>query len=460
MDSPGLKEKPSERFSTSMVTSTPVLRTVQCSAGLIALALVLICYRVDWGKRGSNRNPQANAGIQRSLVEMSFCNSAAPIPGVQKPRSFSLPDNILQECKLVRPPKGVSEWHGRNWCWAWIKHMGYYKVWDITWADAQRRVSTYRVAPPLSVANFDGLQHADKCERAYLGRPSAASASEIKAATEWLASHVSIYVINLPMDVERLKMVKTRLGIINIQFQRIEGVRLMTPNEWLAAKAEGLIPSDYNYSRAAEVASTSRHFQDYQGGMAGNAGCAAAHFRALHAAMHSEKPLALILEDDVLVQKDFAVKLRRLVEQEVPCDWDLVSLKSIAPYGTCISPHLSRVHPDGNEPAQRCRHGVNYGFFAMLHRVASIGKVVESLHKTVWDINRPLCSDIDVAMASISDRFAYYCVPSIQRPGLLRTIAYNSTREMHNKRSGHAARKEKSAVWFPEAHQVPQSIDW
>merc|ERR1719433_7696 len=127
-------------------------------------------------------------------------------------------------------------------------------------------------------------------------------------------------------------------------------------------------------------------------------------------------PLALILEDDVMLADDFVTKLKRLLEEETPCDWSAISLKSRCPYGECVSPHLSRVQPDGNEPVERCRHGVNYGFYAMLYRLNDLADLRERLAHVIWDPTRPHCLDIDVALASISDEITYYAVPGLQAP--------------------------------------------
>merc|ERR1711920_859282 len=120
-----------------------------------------------------------------------------------------------------------------------------------------------------------------------------------------------------------------------------------------------------------------------------------------------------------MVMNDFAIKLKRLLETEAPCDWDAISLRSRCPYGECVSPHLTRVWPDGNEPEERCRHGVNYGFFAMLYRLADLEDLHNRLAAVVWDHSRPHCLDVDVALASIADMIAYYAVPGMQEPGFL-----------------------------------------
>merc|ERR1712233_238275 len=97
---------------------------------------------------------------------------------------------------------------------------------------------------------------------------------------------------------------------------------------------------------------------------------------------------------------------------ELPCDWEIVSLLSRCPYGTCVSPHLSRVQPDVNEPAYRCQAGVNWGMHGMLYRLEALPVVQEKWRKAVFNESFPHCLDVDVALASISDQVSYYAVPS------------------------------------------------
>merc|ERR1712224_1178534 len=128
----------------------------------------------------------------------------------------------------------------------------------------------------------------------------------------------------------------------------------------------------------------------------------------------ARRPLALILEDDVLVADDFAMKLRRLLAREAPCDWQVLALTTRCDYGTCVLPHLSRVEPDGNEPDERCHNGVNFGMYAMLYRVSELVAINRKLASVVWNDDKAGCLPVDIAMSSISDKIVYYSVPSSQ----------------------------------------------
>merc|ERR1740121_3322304 len=139
-------------------------------------------------------------------------------------------------------------------------------------------------------------------------------------------------------------------------------------------------------------------------------------------------PLAIVLEDDVMVEDDFVERVWHLVLRELPCDWEVTSLYSRCPYGTCVSEHLSRVHPDYDEPHWRCRQGVNWGMQGVLYRTEKLRGFQERWRDTVFDEQRPHCLDVDVALASISDEVAYYAVPSVQEPGFLRETDGGSAR--------------------------------
>merc|ERR1711908_152552 len=131
-------------------------------------------------------------------------------------------------------------------------------------------------------------------------------------------------------------------------------------------------------------------------GILGTMGCAAAHLRAQAHALRSESALAVVFEDDVSPSDDFIPRLWSLACEELPCDWAAVSLRSMCPFGDCMSMHLSRVRPDENELESTCRHGVNYGFQGVLYRVEHLSDLHSRLKKTVFGAPpRPHCLDID-----------------------------------------------------------------
>jgi GR25 family glycosyltransferase involved in LPS biosynthesis len=322
-----------------------------------------------------------------------------------------------------------------------VKRIGCYEVNGVLdWRSAQAKAAQQGKAPPPEEVPMEAVRHPEMCERPDLGNSNASTGEEQEAARLWVNSHVAIYIINLDKSKGRWATVSAMLQQHRLNFTRIPGVDLSVPHGMQGAKASGFIPSGFDFELAQRSAKS-----EYQGmgGILGTVGCAAAHLNAMHVAANNyiispTKQLAVILEDDVDLVWDFAVRLKRLLQTEAPCDWQAISLRSRCPYGVCVSPHLTRVLPDGNEPADRCRHGVNYGFFAMLYRLDTLSVLRDELWTTVWDAWHPRCLDVDVAFASISDRIAYYAVPFLQAPGFLTEGNHGSSRFTTNQQQSAA----------------------
>jgi len=351
---------------------------------------------------------------------------------------FELPQLWMESCKRVPGPPFAAHWQGQNWCWEWVKHEGCYAEHaSLSWYEAQERVADQGLAPFPDVSPLQALQRPELCDRGAqhngTGRAEI-GAAEAEAAKVWMRDTVAVYVLNLATDTERLQSISANLQSLGVDFTRVEGVDLASPDARAEALSNGLVPSDFSLEVAQQRANTNFQSMD---GILGTVGCAAAHLNAMSAAVAGSavdaRQLALILEDDVVLEADFVPRLRRLLEAEAPCDWTAISLKSQCPFGRCVSRQLSRVLPDVNEPADRCRHGVNYGFFAMLYKQSELPALRSMLAKTVWDQERPHCLDVDVALASISDKVAYYAVPSSMKPGFLTTGSMGSARTTHNK---------------------------
>jgi len=68
----------------------------------------------------------------------------------------------------------------------------------------------------------------------------------------------------------------------------------------------------------------------------------------------------------------------------------------------------------------------------MLYQKDRLAHVEEKLFNTVWQTEKPACLDIDVALASLSDKIRYYAVPGVQEPGLLTEGSMGSIREEIN----------------------------
>jgi len=373
---------------------------------------------------------------------LDICNASMPFDVKQQglAYAFDLGKFWNDACSRV-PANPAWDWKGRdfekndtrlNWCWEWMKQAGCYELMGSTgawtWEDGQRRAASFGFAPYPEVVPMHPLRHPKVCERYEVHTDTHVTSDELEAADDWFRSKVNLYVLNLPQDIARWQTISARLNELGLNYSRVDGIDMRREGALQKLQENGLVPSTWNFSVAQANAVT--QFNAMSGGIQGTVGCASAHLRALRTAQDKAagKPLALILEDDVRLADNFTWRLRHLLEHEAPCDWAAISLKSKCPYGDCISRQLTRVWPDGNEPKRRCRHGVNYGFFAMLHRVDHLEATRTKLAEAVWDDERPHCLDVDVALASLSETIAYYAVPSLQRPGFLTEGALGSSR--------------------------------
>jgi hypothetical protein len=318
--------------------------------------------------------------------------------------------------------------YARNWCWVGLKEFGCHRHFydHITWAQMHALALSKGVTSNLS---FNPLVRPEVCDQTVLGGRVLWTWYDWGNARQWFQRQVSVYVLSLNTSLQRRATIKQRLGELQIPFEFVDGVDMRLPGAFSAAQAEGLIPESFNFTLAQEEAYRARQNMGTAGSIAGTVGCASGHFRAQHRGfLENSKWITLILEDDVSPEDDFIPRLWHLVTQEVPCDWQAVSLNSRCPFGFCTSPHLTRVQPDVNEPQWRCRHGVNYGFQGMLYRTNEIENLQRVWKPIVFDELQPHCLDVDVALASISNQVQFYAVPASQNPGFLHEVSEGSSR--------------------------------
>jgi len=270
-----------------------------------------------------------------------------------------------------------------------------------------------------------------------------------EAMLTWLSRNIEVYVINLAKDTERFGLIKERLNQLQISFRRIDGVDMSSGVTLDMLKEEGLVLESFDMSAAQKEANRP---EQGVGGIRGTVGCASAHFRTYAAIGKQQKPLALVFEDDAWPADDFVQRLRALVTNELPCGWEALQLRSINAYGACISSHIARTLPDGNEPDSVCRHGVSISFAGMLYRRDAMPHIVSTLMQRVWNSSAPWCMDIDTAMASASMSVEYYSVPAFQKPELITIRDLSSQRLLAN---GYDSGPLMESLFF-WSHQV----DW
>jgi len=395
---------------------------------------VIVINRIQFSCRDT-KTPLWDLALQdEAATGHRFCQPSARIPQAGlAPRAFTIPPAWLEACyNDMSRPNTAPDFGHRNWCWAWMKYDGCYDLDRVhghwSWFRAQMYAAQKGHAPDPREFPFQPLLNSGTCELPALGATTHPSSAELLNATEWVKKNFAMFVLNLPKDVERWNRISKLLTEMNFDFERVPGIDLTVPGAFRSARERGLVPMDFDYDEASRVAQT------HMGGILGTVGTAAAHFGAMQHASHNrgDKPHVMILEDDVELAPDFAVKVRKLMTEELPCDWVAVALKSRCPYGECISPHLTRVRPDGNEPEWRCFHGSNYGFYTMIYRGSTLDQMRTLLRQRVWQEKHPRCLDIDVGLAALSEEVPFYAVPAVQQPGFLREGHEGSARWSNN----------------------------
>eukprot|EP00928_Gymnodinium_smaydae_P030336 TRINITY_DN22596_c0_g4_i1.p1 TRINITY_DN22596_c0_g4~~TRINITY_DN22596_c0_g4_i1.p1 ORF type:complete len:508 (+),score=129.38 TRINITY_DN22596_c0_g4_i1:69-1526(+) len=432
--------------------------------GVVVAALLFVVYEL--GRRAAEAIEEAEHDIVDALPESlgggasrrahGFCNPRMAIPrdvgarklelfGEWEEKCFSLPHAAHWE-----PPPTMQP---RNWCWVSMKqiadderfHMK--NLGSVNWWWTQGRAFQLGLAPDPKEQEIQALEHPTVCDNPSNGAPLEGVPDEDwDAAGRWFAANVSVFVVNLPEATMRMRKIAARLDHLQIAYERIDGINMGHPFALHWAKENDFVPKDWDYEAVKK-----RDFEMYRSGKGwdseeqakgemglGTVGCTAAHLNAMRIAASTarkqKKPLVLILEDDAWLEDGFVLKLYRMLTQEAPCDWEAINLKSYTPYGECVSPRLSRVHPDGNEPEERCRKGANWGFTAMLYLTSSLDNLRMKLAATTWDETRPSCIVQDMALAALADQISYYAVPAAQAPGFIGFIKSGSARINVNNR--------------------------
>jgi len=397
-----------------------------CSLGALvvisALAVVSVCtkvpfFRADWlAEHGMGVQPTPD-----------MCNKEAPIPPVEEPRIWRPSAYWRRTCEAKNRHRFWWQFpEERNWCWIGFKAKCHANLKaHRSWADIQAMAARDGISASRASSPFDPLERPEICDQPANGKTRKWTPKEQEAAHKWFRSHVQVYVLNMISDTERWTMIKNRLADLKIPASRVLGVDMRTPNALQTATLAGWVKQGYNFSDAQRTAFTKKH---NMGSILGTLGCASAHFKAQRKVLEDGSPLAVVLEDDSWPVEDFVERLWSLVLEELPCDWEVASLMSRCPFGKCVSRHLSRVQPDRNEPAWRCHQGVNWGMQGVLYRTSALEQVQRLWQDAVFNEERPHCMDVDVALASISDRVSFYAVPAGQDPGFLKETNHKSAR--------------------------------
>jgi GR25 family glycosyltransferase involved in LPS biosynthesis len=355
--------------------------------------------------------------------EGEVCNAKLSKPEIEPLRRWEVDPSWMTLCHINDHENSFPNLE-RNWCWVGFKKQCHQTGQGQSWAAVQDSAYQAGRLPPPDQAPFAPVQNPGLCDRPSLGVARKWSDDQWASARKWFRKYVRVYVVNLQADAKRLTKITNRLRELSIDFTRVGGIDMSKADTMEQAVIAGWIPRDFNFSRALVAARKVAvdGGRNLLPGIHRTMGSAAAHFRAQSRVIDDGAALGLILEDAAWVESDFVPRLWSVVSSELPCDWEVLSLSSRCGYGRCVSPHLSRVQPDGNEKDDTCRHGVNLGMLGTLYRARAVGPLQARWQRAVFDDSRADCFDVDVALASMSDSVAYYAVPSSQAPGFLHAL--------------------------------------
>lgn len=388
--------------------------------------------RVDGNiiKKGKDSEARESTPNEKFDPEGEICNAKLAKPAIEPSRRWELDPSWMTLCHVNDHEHSFPNLE-RNWCWVGFKTQCHQtgKGHDQSWAAVQDFAYKAGRVPPPDQAPFAPLQNHALCDRPSLGVPRNWTDDELAKARTWFRKYVRVYIVNLQADAKSLTKIARRLRELSIDFTRVGGMDMTNADTMEQAVIAGWISKDFNFSRALVAARKVAvdGGQNLLPGIHSTIGRAATHFRAQSRVVDDGATLGLILEDDAWLESDFVPRLWSVVSSELPCDWEVLSLSSRCGYGRCVSPHLTRVQPDGNEKGDTCRHGVNLGMLGTLYRARAVGPLQARWQRVVFDDSRPYCFGVDVALASMSDSVAYYAVPSSQAPGFLHELEQGHT---------------------------------
>lgn len=122
---------------------------------------------------------------------------------------------------------------------------------------------------------------------------------------------VQIYVINLDRSTDRLAQISQQLAAHQLAFERIAAV-----DGKQASPAQQALLDEEAYQRLHGKSS-----------LPGELGCYLSHVNAIHAFLATDKKYAVVLEDDAILQSEFASLINSLVDHAE--DWDMVKLSGV-----------------------------------------------------------------------------------------------------------------------------------
>ncbi|CAE7253857.1 pyk3 [Symbiodinium natans] len=238
------------------------------------------------------------------------------------------------------------------------------------------------------------LSDASLCDDVRLGRPRSWTKEQEQKSLAWFHRNVEIYVLEMPgLVLDSAHETLASLSSQGLRAAPVAGYDLNMDLDMQAAIADGSLPADFDLTAFKQ--------QVYALSLA------ASHFHIQNLARRAvpPKPITLVLEDGVALAEDFRHKVWSLIQEETPCDWNVLSLSSGCPVGRCTSPHLARIDPNlGLSMLERCQEATSRGFRGILYRTGTLADFQTRWMQVAFDPGHPDCP----VLASIS--IVHHCV--------------------------------------------------
>jgi glycosyl transferase family 25 len=191
--------------------------------------------------------------------------------------------------------------------------------------------------------------------------------------------NIITYVINLDESPDRLKYIGNQLSAANIDFIRFKAINGKGLN-LEKIYADGLVTAKWLKR--------------------GQVGVALSHITLWKTIKNWEEDIAIVLEDDAIIPKNFWVRLKICINQ-LPDNWDMLFLGGTSIIGKKFSTNLLT-------PTTMATKGIyNTGFFAYMVNKKSL--------KTLIKKSKPLITAIDnqIKDEAFKDLNVYYAYPPI-----------------------------------------------
>jgi glycosyl transferase family 25 len=198
-----------------------------------------------------------------------------------------------------------------------------------------------------------------------------------------------VLVINLDKDSKRYKSIKNQCKKANVKFTKFSAIdgQKLSINKLKQSNVLNL--TKYSFFN---------HNKDGRNSLKGSIGCALTH-RQIWKQISKSNKSTLILEDDIVLPKNFWTKLNTYTSQ-IPNDWDIIFIGGVRIYGTNISKNIIKAKTTNNNGWNNC------GLYAYILNPVSAKKLLHVIN--------PINNYLDIQMNRHYNYLnVYYILPTL-----------------------------------------------